>query len=94
MTVLVKFWTLAKVGMELFRSCRPMEMSVGIAKLLSFWISISRFSVGGLIFVKGMLFKLFIKLLKSFLKVLVILTILSLIAGMVLFKILTTLSLS
>jgi hypothetical protein len=80
--------------MELLRSYRPIKISVGITKLLSFWISISRFSINRLIFIKGMLFKLFIKLLKSFLKVLIMLAISSLITGMVPFRILTTLSLS
>jgi len=94
MTISVKFWTLAKVGMELLRSCSPIEILVGIAKFFSFLISVLRFSISGLIFAKGMLFTLFIKLLKSFLKVLVILVISSLIIGMVLFRILTTLSLS
>ena len=94
MIILVKFWTLAKVGIELLRSCRPVETLVGIVKFFSFQISVLRFSVSRLIFVKEMLFKLFIKLLKSFLKVLVTLAISSLIVGMVLLRILTTLSLS
>ena len=93
-TVLVKFWTLAKVGIELLRSYSPIETLVGIAKFFSFLISVLRFSVGGLMFAKGILFILFIKLLKSFSKVLVTLAILSPIAGMVLFRILTTSSLS
>jgi len=93
-TVLVKFWMLIKVGIELLRSCSPIETLVGIAKFFSFLISVSRFSVGRLMFAKGMLFTLFIKLLKSFLKVLVILAISSPIIGIVPFRILTTLSLS
>jgi len=93
-TILVKFWTLAKKKKKLLRSCRPMETLIGIIKFFNFWISVLRFSVNRLIFVKGILFKLFIKLLKSFLKVLVTLAILSLIMGIVLLRILTTLSLS
>jgi len=91
-TILVKFWTSVKVGMELLKSCSPIEISVGIAKFFSFSISVSRFSVSRLIFTKGMLFTLSIKLLKSFLKVLVTLAISSPIAGIVPFRILTTLS--
>lgn len=93
-TILVKFQILVKVGIELLRSYRPVETLVGITKFFSFLISILRFSVSRLTFIKGMLFKLFIKLLKSFLKVLITLVISSLIMGMVLFRILTTLSLS
>jgi len=91
-TALVKFWTSAKVGIELLRSYSPIETSVGITKFFSFSIFILRFSVSRLIFAKGMLFTLFIKLLKSFLKVLVILAISSLIIGMAPFRILITLS--
>ena len=78
----------------MLRSYRPIKILVGITKFFSFLISVLRFSVSRLIFAKGMLFTLFIKLLKSFLKVLVILVISSLIAGMVPFRILATLSLS
>jgi len=90
----VKFWTLVKVGIELLRSYNPIKTLVGIAKFFSFLISVSRFSVSRLMFAKGILFTLFIKLLKSFLKVLITLAISSPIIGMVLFRILTTLSLS
>jgi len=76
----------------LLRSYRPVETLVGIIKFFSFWISILRFSVNRLMFVKGMLFKLFIKLLKSFLKVLITLAILFLIIGIVPLRILTILS--
>jgi len=91
-TILVKFWTLAKVEIKLLRSYRPVETSIGIIKFFSFWISVLRFSISRLIFIKGMLFKLFIKLLKSFLKVLMTLVILSPIIGIVPLRILTTLS--
>jgi hypothetical protein len=91
-TVLVKFWILAKVGMELLRSCSPIEMLIGITKFFSFLISVLKFSISRLMFIKGMLFTLFIKLLKSFLKMLVTLVILFPITGMVPFRILTTLS--
>jgi len=80
--------------MELLRSCSSIEILMGIAKFFSFSISVLRFSVSRLIFVKGILFTLFIKLLKSFLKVLIILAISFLIMGIVPFRILTTLSLS
>jgi len=82
------------VGIELLRSCRPIETLMGIIKFFNFWISILRFSINRLIFIKEILFKLFMKLLKSFLKVLMILTISSPIIGIMPLRILTTLFLS